>query len=458
MYHIFHLFSHFRSVQIMAAEMTTNYPVDIPAMNATAMGPGNISVQWIGNDTADFNQTGSSFSVTPSGFPRVQAYMYITLALVGVINNSFALWVLKHLPTKAFFTYIKGLASVDLIFVCCVGIFVSYMWDGYVSSFAHCFLICRISSQLLWVCSKASTTITALVGVERVVSILSPFTMLRLGSTMRIRCVLVVAVVVAVVAQTGLMLMFRPTPYGDHYFCFWTPTFFTPLGQTLILANTIIFEYSMPILLFLCNIILITQLGVARVRRHKLQEGVERSTQPLSSSAADHRLTLMLICASILCLISNTPGTLLRLLAQEIPRDVYGHLRLFSDFMVVFERTAHFYMYIAVNEDFRATAKALLFCKPLPKIMNSSSTKVVSHTSSKKGSVSKTSSIDNPALDICEWKKSGNLSKHSSGNQTFLQTQYNSDFWKWQKRCLWHGICSIIRKTGFTTVKPVLPP
>ena len=28
----------------------------------------------------------------------------------------------------------------------------------------------------------------------------------------------------------------------------------------------------------------------------------------------------------------------------------------------------------------------------------------------------------------------------------------------WNKRRVWHGICSIIRKTGFITVKPVLPP
>ena len=28
--------------------------------------------------------------------------------------------------------------------------------------------------------------------------------------------------------------------------------------------------------------------------------------------------------------------------------------------------------------------------------------------------------------------------------------------WPWLR--IWHGICSIIRKTGFTTVKPVLPP
>ena len=80
------------------------------------------------------------------------------------------------MPKTPFFTYLKGLEFVDLIFVCCVGVFVSYMWDGYVSSFTLCFFICRISSQLLWTCVKASTMITTLVGLERVVSVLSPFT------------------------------------------------------------------------------------------------------------------------------------------------------------------------------------------------------------------------------------------------------------------------------------------
>ena len=421
----------------MASEITTSFPVDVPTMNATSMSvsPEAVAVQGIGNATVAYNRTGigSTFPITPSGFPRVQAYMYITLTLVGVVNNSLALWVLKHMPKKAFCTYLKGLASVDLIFVCCVGIFVSYMWDGYVSSFAHCFLICRISSQLLWACAKASTTITALVGVERVVSVLSPFTMLRFGSTIRLRCILIAAVVCALAAQTGLMLMFRPTPYGDHYFCFWSPAFFTPLGQTLILVNAIVFEYSMPILLLLCNIILITQLAVARARTRRLQEGGGRSIQPRSANA-DYRMTLVLICASILSLVSNSPGTLIRIL--EIPRNIYGDLRLFSDFMFVFERTAHFYIYVAVNEDFYITAKALLFCKPVPNTKYPSNKKVTCHTNSNNGLITKTMSNDNPAFDICGWRGSGNLRKQSPRKQIYSKFLISPNDSRWLHHCI----------------------
>ena len=350
----------------MAANITTNFAIDISTTKPVAMGMihGNDSIQAIKTDTVIFNKTGIGHTaqITPSGFPRAQAYMYIILVFIGVVNNCFTLRVLKHMPKKPFFTYLQCLAFVDFIFVCCVGIFMSYMWDGYVSSFALCFFICRISSQLLWTCAKASTMITTLLGLERVVSVFSPFTMMRLNSTIRVRCILIAAVVFALAAQIGLMMMFRPTPYGEHYFCFWSPTYFTPLGQTLILTNTIVFEYSMPIILLLCNVCLITQITVARVRRRKLLEGGNRPER--FTSSADTRVTLVLISTSILSLISNTPGTVIRLL--EIPRNMYGGLRLFSDIMFVFERTAHFYLYVAVHEGFRKTAKALIFCNSIP--------------------------------------------------------------------------------------------
>ena len=386
----------------MEPAITTIFPVDIPIINATAIGVSseNVSVTELTNDTNTYNQTdtGFIFQISPSGFPRVQVYMYIVLALVGIVNNCLTLRVLKHMPKKSFFTYLKGLASVDLIFVCCAGIFASYMWDGYVSSFAHCFLICRISSQLLWACAKASSTITALLGLERVVSVFFPLKMLRYSSTIRARCALMTAIVFALGTQVGILLMFHPIPYGDDgYFCFWTPTFFTPLGQTIFILNTSVFEYAMPILLFLCNICLIVQLAVARTRTRKLQEGGNRALQ--SASPADYRMTLTLISASVLSLVSNSPATLIRLL--EIPRDSrYNNLRLFADFMFVFERTAHFYIYAAVNEEFRRIAKALILCMPV------SSTKYSSNKESASGSknerIIKMTAIDNPALDICE--------------------------------------------------------
>ena len=43
-------------------------------------------------------------------------------------------------------------------------------------------------------------------------------------------------------------------------------------------------------------------------------------------------------------------------------------------------------------------------------------------------------------------------SRFRNGKITIIVCRFIGD------RCIWHGICSIIWKTGFTTVKPVLPP
>ena len=104
-------------------------------------------------------------------------------------------------------------------------------------------------------------------------------------------------------------------------------------------------------------------ITVARVRRNRLQDGSNPSIHS-TNSPADYCITVILITASLMCFISNTPGTLLRLL--EIPRNIYGDLRLLSDFMFVFERTAHFYLYLGVHKGFHTTAKTLLFGRPAP--------------------------------------------------------------------------------------------
>ena len=314
------------------------------------------------NSSVNVNETrsgGYPFQIKPTGFPRIQVYMYIVLASVGVLNNSLSLRVFHRMSAKPLYTYLKGLALVDLLFVCSVGISAVYMWEGYTSDYTFCFILCHIVMQLLWASAKASTTITTLVAVERALSVLFPFLMIRLNfSSTRVRYVLVVVVIVTLASQIGTILMFTPVPYGDYFFCSWSSTFFTPLGQTLVLVNTCVFEYAMPLSLLITNICLIVQLPAARAARRKLQGDGTQST----NSSADYHITVMLISASLLSLVSNTPATLIRLL--NVPQKMYRDIRLVADFFFVFERTANFYIYVLMIEDFRRTVKALVCCKP----------------------------------------------------------------------------------------------
>ena len=387
----------FQANRVMATELGLNSTAAMPTVNVTDMDffPQNDSAQWSSNATnGNMSQPGPGFTfvITPSGFPRVQVYMYIVFAVMGVVNNSLTIKILHSLPKKPFYTYLQGLASVDLIFVSCAGIFVSYMWDGTVSTFAHGFFICRVSTQMLWACAKCSTTITAVVALERALSILFPFVMMRSNPGWRVKYVLITIAVVVLASQCGIIAMFGPIPYGDEgFFCSWSPTFFSPLGQTLILINACLFEYAMPILLLLSNICLITQLAVSRARRGNLQAGENQS----ASSSADHHITLMLIGASILSLVSNTPATLIRLL--KVPRNMYGGLRLFVDLLYVFERTANLYIYFAVNKEFRTAAKVLFVGKQAAVPKNSLDKPVSNECSDDKKT--NTTSADNPAFE-----------------------------------------------------------
>ena len=330
--------------------------MDFVTWNASVELTANVT-----NSSVSANETASEFfpQMKPIGFPRIQVYMYIVLASVGVLNNSLTLRVFHHMPTKPFYTYLKGLALVDLLFVCSVGVATVYMWNGYTPNYTFCFIICHIVTQLMWASAKASTSIITLVAVERAVGLLFPFLMIRLNSsTTRVRYVLVVIAIVTLASHIGTMLMFPPTPFGDYFFCTWSPTFFTPLGQTLVLVNACVFEYAMPLLLLIINICLIVQIRVARTARCKLQADGKQ----LMNSSPDYHMTAMLIVASLLSLVSNTPATLIRLL--NMPKEIYGDIRLFADFFFVFERTANFYIYALMIKDFRRISKALVCCKP----------------------------------------------------------------------------------------------
>ena len=313
------------------------------------------------NRSVNVNETTSQFfpQIKPTIFPRIQVYIYVVLASVGVLNNSMTLGVFHRMPAKPLYTYLKGLALVDLMFVFSVGVSTVYMWNSYTTDYTFCFIMCHIVMQLMWVSAKASTSITTLVAVERAVGVLFPFLMIRLNSsTSRVRYALVAVAIVTLASQIGTILMLPPTPYGDNFFCFWSSAFFTPLGQTLVLLNACVFEYAMPLLLLITNICLIVQLRVARTARRKLQADGKQ----IMKSSTDHHITALLISASLLSLVSNTPATLIRLL--KVPGNIYGDIRLFADFFFVFERTANFYIYALMIKDFRRIAKALLCCKP----------------------------------------------------------------------------------------------
>ena len=93
------------------------------------------------NNTTSYNQTGTDCKspITPSVFPSVQAYMHIILAFVGVVNNAWHIEVWSIFPGYHSILTLESPLSRSSC-VCCVGLFVSYMWNGYVSSFIPCFI------------------------------------------------------------------------------------------------------------------------------------------------------------------------------------------------------------------------------------------------------------------------------------------------------------------------------
>ena len=343
---------------------------------------GNTSVGRAVNGTnssvnVNGTESGFPFYMKPIAFPPILVYMYIILTPIGMLNNSLTLAIFHRMPKKLLYTYLKGLAWVDLLFVCSVGVSAVYMWNGYTSDYVFCFIMCRIVMQLMWVCAKASTCITTLLAVERAIGVFFPFLMMRLNSvTTRVRYVLVVIAIVTLASQINTILVLLPTPYGDSFFCSWSPVTFSPLGLTLRLLNACVFDYVMPLLLLITNICLIIQLPVTRAARRKLQADGKQ----VMNSSVDHRITTMLICASLLCLVSNTPTTLLRL--GKVPDNIYEDIRRFTDFVFVFERTAHFYMYVLMIDDFRRMVKSMVCCKPatdsLPDVVVTGSKQIVS--------------------------------------------------------------------------------
>ena len=315
--------------------------------NSTSSTPGNGSV---------FAGGPPVFMFRPTGFPRVQTYAYFVIIVVGVFTNSLNLAVLRRMPRKPMFTYLKCLALTDLAFVICVAMLLPYVWNGTLASYMHCFIHCHIVSHLFWVCAKASSSITAALGIERTVATLFPLKTLKLSSTRRVWVIFLIIVVLCLGAQSGLAVMINPTPYKDVYFCVWSPTFFGPLGQTILLVNAIIFEYTVPLILLACNLCLIVTLAVHKARRRSLFA----SESDPNANQVDHKMNALLIAMSILTLVANTPATLIRLV--EIPDSIFSIVRVTSGILYVLDRAANFFLYCLVNDDFRAIAKCILLC------------------------------------------------------------------------------------------------
>ena len=315
--------------------------------NSTSPVPGNDSF---------FAGGPPVFMFQPTGFPRVQTYAYFVIIVVGMFTNSLNLAVLRRMPRKPMFTYLKGLALTDLTFVICVAMLLAYVWNGTLPSYTYCFIHCHIVAQLFWACGKASSSITVVVGVERTVSTLFPFKTLKLGSTRRVWVTIFIIVALCLGAQAGLAVMMHPVPYHDVYFCVWSPTFFGPLGQTILLVNAVIFEYTVPLILLACNLCLIVILAVHKARRRSLFA----SQSDAQTSQVDHKMNALLIAMSILTLVANTPTTLIRLV--EIPDSIFSIVRVTSGILYVLDRAANFFLYCLVNADFRAIAKDILIC------------------------------------------------------------------------------------------------
>lgn len=309
----------------------------------------------------NISATKQSAATRVNPFPRVQVYVYIILITVGVLGNSLNLLVLRRMPNTLFFKYIRCLSVVDMGHLLSVTALIYNMWVGYTMSRVYAVMVCRVLMPLMWACADAGTMLTTVIALERVLGSCFPLKVNNSPKSVRALLFTVVVFLVSVVFQIVIALLLYPKavqlPFATIYFCVWAAEFYTEMGQAFILVKACIFEYIMPLLLLVLNIVLIIAIARIRAIRKNLFEGT-------SENNPDFGINIVLILLSFKSLLANTPATLIRVIA--IPTDIYRPLRVTADILYTFDRASNFLFYLLVNSQFRSHAANFVTCSSEP--------------------------------------------------------------------------------------------